>query len=299
MVVKSYLRRHTKLKQSSVKIATKTKSSHNEKGFDDKDLVKTEINGLSPILHKTTSQIAREIVDAYNYSKGIFANKVNAEDLLPKTSKENQIQFLFWVIQMDYSTKSSALYENTNKFWNENPKWITTKYIDSLAPDELLTIIKNKLHPRYSNEIAVRFKINALQLDKEYDSLAINIVKKSTSAIDLYNRIRSFRGFGPKLGSFLTRTYIDVLKLDYADIANVLPPVDIHDVRLSFEWGLVSDKDMTQKRIESVQHLWSDACKQAGVSWITFDKALWLIGSEGQRSDNPVMDYEYNLGFSE
>lgn len=250
----------------------------------------------SQVLKRDTTDIVRQIVRAYEKDCGVFTKKVNAEDMIPKTTKNNQVQFLFWVIQMDYATRSSNLYDNSLRLWKENKSWIDTKFLLSLDKSELTSLISTKLKPRYKNEIVKRFRTNARKLRDDYSNQAINIVKRSKSARELLSNIKQFRGFGPKLGNFLTRTYIDLLKPDYPDINEILQPVDIHDIRLTYEWGLIKSKKMTKRNIDKVKSLWNKACKKAGISWITFDKALWLIGSVGQRSKNPQKDYIINLG---
>ena len=244
----------------------------------------------------TPSQIAKLIVDAYDSSSGVFVNKVNAEDLVPYTTKENQVQFLFWVIQMDYATKSAALYKKANALWLEDAKWIDALYLLNLSEKAFQQMIKEKLRPRYSNEISLRFRNNGKLLLEKYKGKAMNIVKAAKSAADLLNRIYEFRGFGPKTGNFLTRTYIDLLKLKYNDINEILQPVDVHDVRLTYEWGLIPSRNMTKSNINIVKSIWNRACKEANVSWIKFDKALWLIGSEGVRTGDALEDFIKNIG---
>ena len=218
--------------------------------------------------------VVKLVVSAYDLSLGIFKNKVNAEDLVPKTTKKNQVQFLFWVIQMDYAIRSSALYKNANILWSKNPHWINAEYLINLKDENLKSLIKDELRPRYSNEIFIRFKKNSEELLKRYKGDAINIINTAKSAKDLLKRILVFRGFGPKTGNFLTRTYIDLMKLNYIDINEVFQPVDTHDVRLTYEWGFIKSKEMTSSNIKNVKLIWNKACKDAGVSWIKFDKAL-------------------------
>ena len=49
--------------------------------------------------------------------------------------------------------------------------------------------------------------------------------------------------------------------------------------------GYTQSKEMTQNNINKVKKVWNIACKDAGVSWLEFDKALWLLGSEGKPSN--------------
>jgi hypothetical protein len=243
----------------------------------------------------STKEVVIKVVSAYREGKGIFSNKVNAEDLVPNVSKENKALFLFWVIQMDYSIKSSSLYKKANKLYSERPEWIQTSYLQKLSEEELRTLI-TRLSPRYPNEIFIRLSQNSRKLLNLFNGSAWNLVTQSQCAQELLSNIRQFRGFGPKLGNFLARTYIDLFNLEYDDLNTILPPVDIHDVRLTYEWGFNNSKDMTTKNIKLVQQIWSTACTDANRSWITFDKALWLIGSEGVRSGNPLKDFKQNIG---
>ncbi|HNZ70422.1 MAG TPA: hypothetical protein PKJ86_00220 [Candidatus Dojkabacteria bacterium] len=251
---------------------------------------------VSKVLNKTPEEIVDDICKAYTNSQGIFIEKTNAEDYVPDADKTVQIQFLFWIIQMDYATKSSKLYENANRLYKTNTEWLNPNFFLNMPNAVLLDFVRKNFKPRYANEIVKRFKVNAKLLNEDYSGKAINIISSSNSALELLSRIKRFRGFGDKLANFLVRTYIDLLKLSYTDIDQVLQPVDIHDVRLTFEWGFIDSMKMTQQNIKFVKELWSEACKKTRWSWITFDKALWLIGSKGQRTDDYISDYQTNLG---
>jgi endonuclease III len=250
----------------------------------------------SKVLNLTTSEIVTQICNAYTNSLGIFKEKHNAEDLVPNTTKETQIQFLFWVIQMDYATKSSRLYENANRLYKSNPNWINCEYISNISNKDLYKLIQQELRPRYTNEICKRFKLNCKKLEDNYSGKAINIVKASKTAKELLENIKDFRGFGDKLANFLTRTYIDLLKPKYSDIEDIFQPVDVHDVRLTYEWELIENKEMTKGNILKVKKIWQQACIKSNKSWIIFDKALWLIGSGGVRTNNINADFNINLG---
>lgn len=236
------------------------------------------------------------VVDSYNKKSGVFRNRVNAEDFVPRATKRDQVQFLFWVIQMDYATKSQRLYQNALQLWNEDRDWYDAMKIFNCSNTKLKEIIKSKFKPRYANEITKRFKYNSELLIRDYDGYAINLVKSALSAEDLLNKIRYFRGFGPKLGNFLFRTFISVLNPKYKDLEDILMPVDIHDVRLSYRWGFINNSEMSSKNIKKVKHIWNIACKKAEVSWIVFDRALWLLGSEGKWSGESEDDFYRNIG---
>jgi endonuclease III len=252
----------------------------------------------SQILQLTPEQIVTQVCLAYDLGLGIFVNKENAEDMLPTASQEIQIQFLFWMTQMDYATKSAKLYENCNRFYEKNKSWLEPRYLLDRNSDDLFKLVQDNLKPRYPNEIVKRFQQNAQILLDQYHGKAIEIVEQSTSAQDLLNKIKAFRGFGDKLGNYLLRTYVNVMNLNFADLNEILPPVDVHDVRLTYEWGLVESKVMTTSNINTVKKIWSQACIASNKSWLKFDKALWLIGSKGERSNNPAQDFAKNLGLN-
>lgn len=88
--------------------------------------------------------------------------------------------------------------------------------------------------------------------------------------------------FGPKIGTFFVRTMINNFSYNFPDMELILPPVDIHDVRIAYLLGYTETDQMTQKNINFVKRLWSEACVKSGDSWLIFDKALWLLGSEGK-----------------
>lgn len=94
--------------------------------------------------------------------------------------------------------------------------------------------------------------------------------------------MRDFRGFGPKIGNFFVRSMINTFNYKYLDIQDILPPVDVHDVRIAYLMGYTDSNKMTQKNIRKVKEIWSVGCKKGKVSWLVFDKALWLLGSEGK-----------------
>lgn len=55
--------------------------------------------------------------------------------------------------------------------------------------------------------------------------------------------------------------------IKYDNIDKVLPPVDMHDVRIAKRMGYVASDDMCEKNVQLVKELWN--------------KALWLLGSVG------------------
>lgn len=243
---------------------------------------------------------AQLVVRAYKNDKGIFSKKVNAEELIPKTANDKQkALFLFYVIQLDYAVRSQNLYTGAQRLFLTNPSFFSPHYINNLPPKELEKILRKYLKPRYINEAIRRYKENSRILIKKYQGDPRKIFQWSNSAEEVLQILRNFRGFGPKIGNFFVRTMINTFNYSYPDIEDLLPPVDVHDVKIAYLLGFVNSPEMTNKNIKKVKNLWSNACKKAGVSWLIFDKALWLLGSEGQpKSKNDIFKLLDRVPFS-
>ena len=228
------------------------------------------------------SEFAKLVVSAYQNGRGIFANKVNAEDLVPRQADDlEKALFLFYVIQLDYATKSQRLYRGARRLFESKPYFFDPIYISNLSGNELREIIESYLKPRYINEAVRRYKVNSDILIRRFGGDPRGIFEKVGSAKEALNLVRGFRGFGPKIGNFFVRVMINVFGYEYEDVEGILPPVDIHDVRIAHLLGFVESDEMSQRIIRRTKSLWSKACRDAGVSWLVFDKALWLLGSEG------------------
>lgn len=227
------------------------------------------------------SEFVKIVVDKYKNFEGIFKSHINAEDLAPKTDDVTKALFLFYVIQLDYATKSQRLYDGAKELFSKNSKFYNPSYISNLPDSELREYLETYLKPRYINEAVKRYKENSAKLTNEYSSNPLELFTKSESAKDALHKTREFRGFGPKIGNFFVRTMVNTFNFYYHDIENILPPVDVHDVRIAYLMGFIESDKMSEKNINVTKELWSNACKESNTSWLVFDKALWLLGSEG------------------
>ncbi len=227
-------------------------------------------------------EFVKIVVNRYEKFSGIFKDHKNAEDLTPNTDEITKALFLFYVIQLDYATKSQKLYEGAKLLFKDVTDFFNPDFILNLSSEELKDYLKKYLKPRYINEATVRYKENSKKLKKEYASNPLLIFSNSTTAKEALKKTLEFRGFGPKIGNFFVRAVVNTFNYAYSDIESILPPVDVHDVRLAFLMGYIESEKMTHKNINHTKELWSNACKKGNVSWLTFDKALWLLGSEGK-----------------
>jgi len=240
----------------------------------------------------TPPEFVRRVTDRFLAREGIFSESRNVEDYVPKeTDQLSQSLFLFYVVQLDYAVRGRILYEGARNLFDENPKFFTPQYILNLDNKELMNILRSSLRPRYPNEAVIRYKQNSRRLEDRYEGNPVLIFTKSPYASQTLERIYEFRGMGPKIGNLFFRSMTSFFELKYDDLDTVLPPVDIHDVRVAYLLGFVEGKDMTDKNIQEVKVLWNRACRAAGINWITFDRALWLLGSEGKpKTKEDILD---------
>ncbi|OGC47593.1 hypothetical protein A2886_02290 [candidate division WWE3 bacterium RIFCSPHIGHO2_01_FULL_42_13] len=231
----------------------------------------------------TPAEFVKAVTLAYENDIGIFKNKVNAEDLIPhNASGKEKSLYLFYVIQLDYATRSQRLYDGAKRLFESERNFFKPTYILSLPQKKLEKYLTEYFRPRYINEAVRRFRKNSQLLNDDYNSDPQNIFLKSKSASEVLKRVGEFRGFGPKIGNFFVRTMINTFDYKFSDVEEILPPVDVWDVRIACLMGFVESDKMSSVNIRTVKEVWSKACRDAKVSWLTFDKALWLLGSEGR-----------------
>lgn len=229
------------------------------------------------------SEFVIKVTNKFIAREGVFSEFRNVEDYVPKEATQlEQSLFLFYVVQLDYAIKGRVLYAGATKLYQEKPEFFASSYIQNLSDKDLFKTLTNHMKPRYPNEAVARYKSNSKKLQDEYNGNPIRIFTDSNSAKETINKIQKFRGMGPKTGNLFFRSMVSTFNFKYDDIDSILQPVDIHDVRIAYLMKFVQNDDMSEKNIQKVKLLWNKACKEAGVNWITFDRALWLLGSEGK-----------------
>lgn len=231
----------------------------------------------------TPSHFVKQVVNKFQTREGVFSEFRNVEDYVPENGTQlEQSLFLFYVVQLDYAIRGRVLYAGATKLYEEKPEVFTPSAIINLSDKDLFKVLTSYMKPRYPNEAVVRYKQNSQKLQDEYEGDPMRIFSESETAQVVLDKIHDFRGMGPKTGNLFFRSVTSFFGLQYPDIESVLQPVDIHDVRIAHLLGFVKKSDMTDKNIQRVKLLWNQACRDAGVDWITFDRALWLLGSEGK-----------------
>lgn len=235
------------------------------------------------------SEFVKKLTDLYISKQGIFIVHKNAEDFVPQNATDLQKSiFLFYIIQIDYAMKGSILYKGATELWQDKSDFFDTEYITHITEDNLKSILQKYLKPRYINEAILRYKKNTQVLLDNFAGKPLKIFQEK-SAKEVMTNLRKFRGFGPKIGTLFFRTIVNTFKLDYTDMEDILQPVDIHDVRIAYLLGYTDTDEMSEKNIFRVKNIWNQACKDADIDWKIFDRALWILGSEGKlKSRNDI-----------
>jgi len=247
-------------------------------------------------LHPERAEIVvKQLLQAFENKYGIFDD---TSDLLEfqiplgvqPTSLEHA-RFLFYLISQDYGTKSARLYAKAKDLYARNPQifdpeYIVNNYANANDP-KLAEDTGVQLSTRFPKETAKRWYGNSEKLLKEFAGDPRKIFTSDSDARIVFKHIRSFGGFGPKIGGLLLRTFLGCKFAKLNHVEEVLVPVDVHDSRIAFYTGAVKTAS-GESRVEDyheyapqIQHLWTNACNSAGLDWLQVDRALWLLGSRG------------------
>src|SRR5208283_4967971 len=142
----------------------------------------------------------------------------------------------------------------------------------------LIEATARTLGVRYPREAARSWYANSLRLLESFDGDPRRLFQSSSDARALLKEIRSFRGYGPKTGGMLLRAIVGLGFVTLDRIENVLPPVDVHDSRISFLTGIVSDGAACEapsahyyKYTVQIQTALKDACNSSQVAWCDVD----------------------------
>jgi endonuclease III len=199
--------------------------------------------------------------------------------------------FLFYTAVNDHGMKSSRLYAKAKMLFLDRhdlfePTKVVAGFIGPQDP-KLVDGTGKQLGTRYPKETAKTWYINSERLTQRYGGDPRNLFRSSSDARELLKEIKTFRGYGPKIGGMILRAVVGLGFAEVSGIEEVLVPVDIHDSRICFLTGVLKLNDGTEGRVDyyayvpKVQRVLLNACNSLGIKWLAVDRALWLIGSRG------------------
>lgn len=232
----------------------------------------------------------------YKSKKGIFEAM---DDLLEyqvpqgvTPSDKFHARFYFFLIFNDHGTKSRTLYEKFKNLYTINPSIFNP--IEVINNQETWEELKlnglNSLGLRYPTNAAKAWFENSRILVEKYKGEPENLFKSTGNAVELFYKIKSFKGYGPKTTGLLLRVVIGMgFNRNLSNISNVPLPVDIHDSRIAFICGIyrpetandVFDIYSNPKHIKEVSRAWQTSAERLKIDWEELDRALWLLGSRG------------------
>jgi len=230
--------------------------------------------------------IVKKIMDFYEKDKSFFQHKKNLleyqiPDAIDYASKEHAM-FYFFLIFNDHGTKSINLYKNFKNLFVKNSDYFNPKKIAYLE-DELKEEIA-KLGVRYANNSFKYWVYNAQKIVNEFDGDVYNLFTSYDDAMELYKKIKEFKGYGDKTTGLLLRVIngVGFNKLD--NFYDVPLPVDTHDSKIAINCNMIDSFDYNKadkKVLKDVSKIWQDLANSMGYKWEELDKALWILGSVG------------------
>jgi endonuclease III len=238
-------------------------------------------------------EIARILENAFTNGVKIFADTRNLiEHQIPEDVKplsREHVLFLFYIAPLDYLMKSELLYTRAKMMFKNRPELFDPSYVSSTFNEtnlhELANLLRKYLGVRFPSEAAKRWYKNSVILLQLYQGDPRNIFKGSRNAKEIFKKITQFRGLGGKTGGMIFRCMIDLGLAEVENINDVLPPVDIHDVKIAFYTKIVYSEEYSERNARKftrvIQNVWSCICREGGLNWLTVDRALWLLGSNG------------------
>jgi len=199
--------------------------------------------------------------------------------------------FLFYTVANDHGMKSTRLYEKAKVLFLTQrnlfePRGVVTDFVGPQDPG-LVNETGKWLGTRYPKETAKTWYVNSERLVQKYGGDPRNLFRSDPGARELLKEIKTFRGYGPKIGGMLLRAVIGLGFAEVSGIEEVPVPVDIHDSRISLLTGVLKLNDGTEGKVDYyahvplVQRALLNACNSLGIKWLDVDRALWLIGSRG------------------
>ena len=236
------------------------------------------------------SKIAERLFDQFYNRKGIFADYLMPEYVLPRNLREGTREhalYLTYVISIDKLTDAEKLWRKSRGSYELYPERFTPKEILKLSPRTIEIFVRRLGARFYSTAAKTWIKISKLLLDK-YDDDPRNITSQPLTIKEVKEKINEFPQLrGPKLINFYIRAMgetglFKVKNLDELDVA-----VDKQVARFTMYTGVLKllSEQFTgcvhEEPMRSlVEEAWRNAAKKLGTAPWKLDEPIWTIGSK-------------------
>lgn len=202
---------------------------------------------------------------------------VDAPQSLPYGS-DLWLNYIFYSCLLDYGTRSKIYHNNLIATYTKypsifNPQYVCENYKDN--PNNLLTIMKENIHPRYPNVALNKWLKLSNELSK-YHSLKNKISHMNLEELEIF--IKQIGGFGQKTGGLLIRLIVEAKIINDNKDLNFIP-IDRHDIEVSYLNKIISKNNLSDDEIRKLSDILIESGKSIGIDAGTVDKYLWNIGA--------------------
>lgn len=207
------------------------------------------------------------------------ANVCVPEDI--RLGSLEHIIYLFYSCLLDYGMRSKIYHANllnTYRIYKQifNPSYVIEEYKDN--EEELFTIIKENIHPRYPKVALKKWLSLSLYLSSYPNDSLLLYIKNISSYKELYNFITSINGYGQKTGGLLLRLISEagICEID-EDLEDI--PIDRHDVEISYLNGVIDKDKLNNNELKELGSIWIKAARKCNIKASDIDRYLWTIGN--------------------
>lgn len=228
---------------------------------------------------KRIEGLIKKLHEYYSDKDSATLANVDFPEYLEYKSNEWLI-YIFYSCLLDYGMRSQIYHNNLINTYNTypqifNPKYVIENFITN--KEELLSIMKNNIHPRYPN-VAVNKWLNLSTELSQYDNL-LNKIKDLNNFNELNLFIRNINGYGQKTGGLLLRLIYESNVCNFNDKLGYIP-LDRHDIEISYLNDIIDSRNLNENQIEELSSLYIKSGNKLGIDANLIDKYLWSIGND-------------------
>ena len=228
------------------------------------------------------NKIDRLVQKMHEYYKNKDSNTlapVAFPELIEYKSNEWLI-YIFYSCLLDYGMRSQNYHNNLINTYHIHPQILYVYlFVENFTTnkEELLSIMKNNIHPRYPN-VAVDKWLNLSAELFKYDNL-LDKIKEFNNFNELNLFIRNIKGYGQKTGGLLLRLIYESGVCNFNDKLGYIP-LDRHDIEISYLNNVIDSQKLNSKQIEELSSLYIESGNKIGIDANLVDKYLWNIGND-------------------
>lgn len=231
------------------------------------------------VCEKKIDRLVRKIHEYYKSKNSNILATVDFPNEIEYKSNEWLI-YIFYSCLLDYGMRSQNYHNNlinTYHIYTQifNPKYVIANFTTN--KEELLSIMKNNIHPRYPNVAVDKWLNLSIELSK-YDNL-LDKIKEFNNFNELNLFIRNINGYGQKTGGLLLRLIYESSVCNFNDKLGYIP-LDRHDIEISYLNNIIDSRKLNNKQIEELSSLYIKSGDKLGIDANLIDKYLWNIGND-------------------